>query len=241
MRDSVKPKNTLKNQVLTFNKHQKMSKNFFESKAGKNIMAKMYGIGAAVVIIGALFKIMHWPGADVMLIVGLGTEALIFFVSAFEPPHQEPDWTLVYPELAGMEPSENTKKVETNKGTISQQLDKMLEEAKVTPDLINSLGSGLKSLSDNVSSMSNLTNASVATSEYTDNVQKASKSLEEVNSSYHRAADAMNTLAAISQGTKEYQSQVEHITTEMNRLTQNLSSLNTIYGSMLSAMGKQGA
>lgn len=218
-----------------------MSKNFFESKAGKNVMAKMYGIGAAVVIVGALFKIMHWPGADVMLIVGLGTEALIFFVSAFEPPHQEPDWTLVYPELAGMEPTETKKETKSNSGSISQQLDKMLEEAKVTPDLINSLGSGLKSLSDNVSNMSSLTSASVATSEYTDNVQKASKSLEEVNSSYHRAADAMNTLAAISQGTKDYQNQVEHITTEMNRLTQNLSSLNTIYGSMLSAMGKQGA
>lgn len=216
-----------------------MSKNFFESKTGKNVMAKMYGLGAAVVIVGALFKIMHWPGADVMLIVGLGTEALIFAVSAFEPPHQEPDWTLVYPELAGMEPTESIR--EKDKGPISQQLDKMLEEAKVSPELISSLGSGLKSLSENVSGMSNLANATVATSEYANNVQKASKSLEEVNSSYHRAADAMNTLASISQGTKDYQNQVEHISAEMNRLTKNLSSLNTIYGSMLSAMGKQGA
>lgn len=216
-----------------------MSKNFFESKTGKNVMAKMYGIGAAVVIVGALFKIMHWPGANEMLIIGLGTEALIFFVSAFEPPHQEPDWTLVYPELAGMEPSES--KSSKNQGSISQQLDKMLEEAKVTPDLIGSLGTGLKSLSENVSSMSNLSNASVATSEYTENVQKASKSLEQVNSSYTRAADAMNTLAAVSQGTQDYQNQVEHITAEMNRLTKNLSTLNTVYGSMLTAMGKQGA
>lgn len=218
-----------------------MSKNFFESKTGKNLMAKMYGIGAAVVIVGALFKIQHWPFADAMLIVGLGTEALIFFISAFEPPHQEPDWTLVYPELAGMEPSEASRKETKDQGSISQQLDKMLEEAKVSPDLIGSLGTGLKSLSDNVSSMANLTNASVATSEYTDNVQKASKSLEEVNSSYHRAADAMNTLASVSQGTKDYQDQVEHITAEMNRLTKNLSSLNTVYGSMLTAMGKESA
>eukprot|EP00389_Voromonas_pontica_P004688 GDKH01006975.1.p1 GENE.GDKH01006975.1~~GDKH01006975.1.p1 ORF type:complete len:226 (+),score=30.45 GDKH01006975.1:24-680(+) len=218
-----------------------MSKNFFESKTGKNVMAKMYGIGAAVVIVGALFKIQHWPGADLMLIAGLGTEALIFLVSAFEPPHQEPDWTLVYPELAGMEPSEASRKETKDQGSISQQLDKMLEEAKVSPDLIGSLGTGLKSLSDNVSSMANLTNASVATSEYTDNVQKASKSLEEVNSSYHRAADAMNTLASVSQGTKDYQDQVEHITAEMNRLTKNLSSLNTVYGSMLTAMGKESA
>ncbi|HYG17034.1 MAG TPA: gliding motility protein GldL [Bacteroidia bacterium] len=215
--------------------------NFFESKTGKNVMAKAYGLGAAIVIVGALFKIMHWPGADTMLIVGLGTEALIFTISAFEPPHHEPDWTLVYPELAGMEPTETKSKKEEKQGSISQQLDKMLEEAKVTPDLISSLGSGLKSLSDNVSNMSSLSNATVATSEYTENVQKASKSLEAVNSSYHKAADAMNTLAAISQGTKEYQNQVESISAEMNRLTSNLASLNTVYGSMLSAMGKQGA
>jgi len=215
-----------------------MSKNFFESKAGKNIMAKMYGLGAAVVIVGALFKIQHWPGADLMLIVGLGTEALIFAVSAFEPPHEEPDWTLVYPELAGMEPTDKPKSAK-DQGSISQQLDKMLEEAKVSPELIGSLGTGLQSLSENVSNMSNLTNATVATSEYTDNVQKASKSLEEVNSSFHKAGDAMNTLASVSAGTKEYQEQVEHISAEMNRLTQNLSSLNTVYGSMLTAMGKQ--
>lgn len=203
-------------------------------------MAKMYGLGAAVVIVGALFKIQHWPGADIMLIAGLGTEALIFFVSAFEPPHQEPDWTLVYPELAGMEPTEKPKSTK-DQGSISQQLDKMLEEAQVSPELIGNLGTGLKSLSDNVSNMSNLTNASVATSEYTENVQKASKSLEQVNTSYTKAADAMNTLASVSQGTKDYQDQVEHITAEMNRLSQNLASLNTVYGSMLTAMGKQSA
>ena len=80
-----------------------MGNSFLESKGFKSFMAKAYGLGAAVVIVGALFKILHWKGADVMLMVGLLTEAAIFFVSAFEPPHQEPDWTLVYPELAGLE------------------------------------------------------------------------------------------------------------------------------------------
>ncbi|MDD4746119.1 MAG: gliding motility protein GldL [Salinivirgaceae bacterium] len=75
---------------------------FVESKAYKNIMKFVYGWGAAVVLMGALFKIMHWPGAGPMLIAGMGTEVLIFFLSAFEPLHEEVDWTLVYPELAGM-------------------------------------------------------------------------------------------------------------------------------------------
>ena len=76
--------------------------NLVRSKGYKNFMAKLYGWGAAVVIIGALFKINHWPGAVPMLILGMGTESVIFFLSAFEPPHVEWDWSLVYPELAGM-------------------------------------------------------------------------------------------------------------------------------------------
>ena len=75
---------------------------FTHTRRYRNFMAKVYGLGASVVIIGALFKINHYPGADIMLIIGLGTEAVIFFFSAFEPPSREPDWSLVYPELAGM-------------------------------------------------------------------------------------------------------------------------------------------
>lgn len=194
-----------------------------------------YGLGAAVVIVGALFKIMHWPFANEMLIIGMGTEAIIFVISAFEPIHQEVDWSLVYPELAGMEPNE--KKPAKKDGSVSQQLDKMLEEAKVGPDLISSLGSGLKSLSDNVKGMSDISNASVATNEYTESVQKASKSLEGVSSSYNKAMDAMNSLAEISTGTKEYQNQVEHISSEMKKLASNIAGLNSVYGNMLTAMG----
>lgn len=70
------------------------------SKGWKKFMAKLYGWGAAVVIVGALFKIEHLPGASIMLSVGLGVEAFIFFMSAFEPIHEDPNWELVYPELA---------------------------------------------------------------------------------------------------------------------------------------------
>jgi len=210
--------------------------NFFESKAGKKIMSMAYGLGAAVVIVGALFKIMHWPGANEMLIAGMGTEAVIFVISAFEPIHQEVDWSLVYPELAGLEADEK-KKDKKNQGTVSQQLDQMLEDAKVGPELISSLGTGLKSLSDNVKGMSDISGASVATNEYTENVQKASKSLESVSSSYNRAVEAMNSLAEISEGTKTYQDQMTSINNEMGKLSNNIASLNSIYGNMLSAMG----
>ena len=74
-----------------------------ETEGYKKFMAKVYGWGAAIVLLGALFKIQHYPGASIMLVVGLSTEAIIFFFSAFEPLHQELDWTLVYPELAGLD------------------------------------------------------------------------------------------------------------------------------------------
>ncbi len=197
-----------------------MKNSFLESKGFKSFMAKAYGIGAAVVIIGALFKILHWKGADLMLMVGLLTEAAIFFISAFEPPHAEPDWSLVYPELAGMEPKE--KKSSANKGTITQQLDKMMEEAKIGPDLISSLGNGMRTLSENVTNMKDLSTAAVATDTYTKNVQAAADSLTGINTSYTKAVTAMEGLVNASEGSREYGAQIE-------KMTKNLASLNSIY------------
>ncbi|MSQ78958.1 MAG: gliding motility protein GldL [Flavobacteriaceae bacterium] len=189
-------------------------KSVFESKKWKTMMTFIYGVGASVVIVGALFKILHWPGADLMLIIGLLTEAGIFLISAFEPVHMDADWSLVYPELAGMEGKK--------KGTVSQQLDKMLEDAKVTPDLISSLGTNLKSLGDNVSQMNDLSSAASATNEYAQNVTKASSSVSAINESYLKAADAMNSLASAGSNAGEYGNQ-------MDKITKNLASLNQVY------------
>jgi gliding motility-associated protein GldL len=188
--------------------------------AFKKVMAKVYGIGAAIVIVGALFKILHWKGADVMLMIGLLTEAFLFTISAFEPLHKETDWTLVYPELAGLDAKENASKKAS--GTVSQQLDQMLEEAKVGPELIQSLGNGLKSLSENVSNLKDLSSAAVATDEYTKNVQTASASVSGISSSYSKAVDAIGGLVTASEGSKEYGMQID-------RMTKNLSSLNAVY------------
>ena len=155
-----------------------MSKSFFESKKWKKTMNFIYGFGAAIVIVGALFKILHLPGANLMLSVGLLTEAAIFAISAFEPVHSEPDWTLVYPELAGGEP---TQRKSSNTGSsVSQQLDSMLSQAKIGPELIESLGTGLTSLSTNVKEMANLSNAVVATNEYAESATKAAHNMNSI-------------------------------------------------------------
>ncbi len=211
---------------------------FFESKTGKNVMAKAYGIGAAVVILGALFKIQHYPGADIMLILGMGVEAIIFFISAFEPIHEEWDWSLVYPELAGMEGEARPKS--DGGDAVSQQLDKMLSEAKIGPDLIEGLGSGLKSLSTNVSSMADLSGATVGTKEYADNIHKANEQLIGMNTSYGRAVSALDSLSETTESFKETTSKVANINVTLNdslvSFDQNIQNLNKVYGGMLNAM-----
>ncbi|MEG1763221.1 MAG: gliding motility protein GldL, partial [Bacteroidales bacterium] len=102
-------------------------------------MSKLYGLGASIVILGALFKIQHFPGAAIMLVGGMSIEAIIFFFSAFEPLHEEYDWSLVYPELAGMEGPKSGHALQRNAGVpmrasndpLSQKLDELLSNANI--------------------------------------------------------------------------------------------------------------
>lgn len=215
---------------------------FTQGKGFKQLMSKLYGFGAAIVIVGALFKIQHWEGAGVMLTVGLLTEAVIFFFSAFEPPHEEVDWSLVYPELAGMhEPGADRKKPKAASGDpVAQYLDKLMADAKVGPELIQSLGTGLKSLGENTAKMATLSNAAVATEEYSKNVAAASKTVSTLTASYEKVASTMNGMSVAHQellnnlnGTVE---DTKRYKDEVSKLAKNLSSLNTIYGNMLTAM-----
>jgi len=166
----------------------------FKTKGYKNFMSKLYGWGAAVVIIGALFKINHYTGADVMLIIGLGTESLIFFFSAFEPPHVEPDWSLVYPQLAGIYHGEEVDdgKAFGTRDTITQELDKMLEKAKVGPELIASLSKGLTNLSETTAKLSNVADASFANEKYVTTMKGATESVTILNESYRKTAQSLD-------------------------------------------------
>lgn len=186
------------------------------------IMPKVYGIGAAVVIVGAMFKIMHWEGANAMLILGLSTEAVIFFLSSFQPMGHEPDWTRVYPELAD-DYQGGVKKIASKPGeSVTKKLDEMLTDAKIEPVMLDSLGRGMRSLTETVGKMSNLTDATVATSEYAKNVKEASRSILDLNKSYATTVSAMSEMANASKDAKEYHSQVQII-------TKNLGSLNAVY------------
>lgn len=190
----------------------------------KTIMPKVYGIGAAVVIVGALFKILHWTGADEMLMIGLFTEAGIFLLSAFEPAHQEVDWSKVYPELSeDFEPTVAAPRVSNKQGaSLTQQLDVSLEKAKIGPELLDSLGKGLNNLAESAKKMSNLSDAAVATNDYAASVKKASSQLIEMNKSYDTAIKAVSSMSEASKDAGEYHSQVQ-------KVTKNLAALNSVY------------
>lgn len=198
------------------------NKGGFKDVFFNKIMPMVYGLGAAVVIVGAMFKIMHWPGAGPMLVVGLSTEALIFVFSSFQPVPHDPKWERVYPQLADdYYEEEEEGEIASNDG-LTRRLDDMLSEANITQDVVNKLGAGFNSLSSSVSNLKDLSDASVASNEYANNVKQASKSLLEMNKSYSKTVDAMSEMANASVDAKEYHSQVQNI-------TKNLGALNAVY------------
>ena len=197
------------------------------SASWKKFMAKLYGIGAAVVIVGALFKIMHWPFSGPLLVVGLSTEAVIFFFSAFEPLHDEPKWELVYPELADHgSDDEHDEIAETSSDDgkeelpITEQLDNMLEEAKIGPELIESLGSGLRSLSDNAGKLSNISDASVATNQYVDSVRNAATSVDQLTQNYSKASESIASISMTSDDGNSYADSLRSVSAKLQELNQ---------------------
>jgi gliding motility-associated protein GldL len=197
------------------------------SKGYKNFMAKLYGLGAAVVIMGALFKILHLQGADIMLLVGMSTESIIFAFSAFEPLHVEYNWALVYPQLAmGHDEDKKQKKVAT--GTITQQLDRALEEAKVGPELLESLVVGMRNLGENARQLSGVSDSVAATDSFVSNLSKATESIRNLSASYEKTAEIVGENSG---ATSEYFQKIEKATDAIDKLTtvyeQTVQTMNT--------------
>jgi len=221
-----------------------------QSSGWKNFIAKLYGLGASVVIIGALFKIQHWPLAGTMLTIGLLTEAVIFFFSAFEPLHEEIDWSLVYPELAGIPEDESPELAAHGgkHGAVSgggggygggagvvalAKFDEMLEKSEISPDLFQKLGVGMKKLSETTANMTAMGDVSAASTKYMNTINTANDSLGQLSDSYQATAKVINetgstyrnmaeSFSVIEVGGKSYKDQLE-------TLNKNLSALNAVY------------
>ncbi|KIA87476.1 gliding motility protein GldL [Flavobacterium sp. AED] len=211
----------------------------------KKTMNFAYGMGAAVVIIGALFKITHlefgFITGNLMLTIGLVVEAAIFALSAFEPVDDELDWTLVYPELAnGKSTGLKKAKVETPsdaQGLLSQKLDAMLKDAKIDGELMSSLGNSIKNFESAAKGIAPTVDSIASTKKYSEELTLAAAQMESLNSLYKIQLQSASRNAQINEEVAENNLKLKD---QMQSLTSNLSSLNSVYGGMLSAMNNKG-
>ncbi len=223
----------------------------------KNFIHKLYSWGASIVLVGALFKITHWPGATIMLTVGLLTEAVIFFFSGIEPPHEEIDWTLVYPELKVSEEGEDiltTGKSGSKKGGGTDlpvasveaiaKFDEMLQKAG-DDGLFEKLNQGLNKLSDNVVKLNDITDASVATNEFAENVKNASQKVNTLSETYEKSANefssASNDLnSAVKNSSQTITYSVDSLSDSFNKtaetVTNHKQELDNAYTNLVSSM-----
>lgn len=208
--------------------------NITDAKWYKAMMPKLYGWGAALVILGALFKIEHFPGASIMLIIGLSTEAIIFFFSAFEKTHVDYEWDRVYPILG------HDHMTDPANMTPAQQLDDALEKAKIDNELVESLNEGLRAFGEASTQLNETISAASGISEYNNQIQEGVKNMNALNSLYELQLQASNQqMEATTIFLQNLQSSVEDskkFQEQVSQLAVNLEQMNKVYGNMLTAM-----
>lgn len=214
-----------------------------QSKSTKKLFNMAYGLGASVVIIGALFKILHWEfgflNGGLLLAVGLITEAAIFAISAFEPVDEDLDWSLVYPELAGGEASGRKKgeaaQIKEAEASLSAKLDELLKEAGIDASLMESLGSSIRNFEGAAKGIAPTVDAMESTRKYSEEMVHAAAQMESLNSLYKVQLESASKQASVN---AEVVQNASALKDQMSSLASNLSSLNGVYGGMLSAMSR---
>ena len=208
-----------------------------QTRNTKKIFNYAYGIGASIVILGALFKIQHWAGGGMMLTIGMAVEALVFFVSAFDSVEDDLDWSLVYPELAGGSLRDKDKaEAKEAQSLLSQKLDSMLKEAKLDAGLMKSLGDSIQNFKGAAENIAPAVDSIAATNRYSEQLSLAAAQMESLNSLYKVQLDSSSRQADINEQVTVNAGKLKE---QMESLATNLSSLNGVYGGMLSAMSNK--
>jgi gliding motility-associated protein GldL len=208
-----------------------------QSLKSKKILNLVYGLGASIVLIGALFKILHYQlgplTGGVMLTVGLLTEAFIFAYSAFfEPIEEDLEWERVYPELAGGKAAEKDPNA---KGILTQKLDDMLRESNLDAELVGSLSESIKNFKGAAESINTSVDTVANTHKYNEEMAVAAVHLESLNGLYKVQSENTERQSFLNESMLKHSEKLE---SQMEALANNLSSLNSVYGGMLSAMNK---
>lgn len=212
-----------------------------KSRSSKKFFQMAYGLGASIVLIGALFKITHMEiagiGGNILLTIGLVTEAIIFAISAFEPVEDDVDWSLVYPELSGGPGQERSmvggQGAQEESQGLSKKLDEMLKEAKIDSELMGSLSNSIRSFEGAAKGIAPTAEAMSSTAKYSEEMALAAAQMDSLNSLYKSQIESSSRQA---EANEQIVQNAEQLKQQMQHLATNLSSLNGVYGGMLSAM-----
>ncbi len=222
---------------------------WYESYQGKKVVGAVYSLGASVVIIGALFKIMHFPGAGPMLMIGMGIEALLFALGSLDRPHAEFHWENVFPQLMeyGTEPKLledlQSRPRPTLLGAGAEGGKKSAEVPVIDEKAVEALKAGIANLSKTANQLSELGTVAVVTNKLNEKLDAAGEAADqfveagkaigakgnELSATYAQVNADMQKVAA---GTKAYESQIKAISTQLN-------GLNAVYELQLKALQSQ--
>lgn len=188
------------------------SLNMANKKKGKIGIDSFISWGATIVIVGLMFKLQHWEWGDWMIVIGLGTEAILFLLLGFQ--------------AIGSDSSEDDTASNVQVTGHTAALDSMLQNADISQETINNLGVGLKSFSETVGAISKVADSAVATEEFVDKMKSASLGFDKFNSAFERAATDLSNIGVGKIDTSSYNDQIQE-------LSQKLESLNAIYAKEL--------
>lgn len=209
---------------------------FFESNGGKYLKNLIIGMGACVVLMGALFKIQHWPGASIMLTVGMITEAVIFAMLGLLPPHADYYWERFYPNITENPHVEAYKKgIKEHHsaahgavggghqgGSALASMDKMMEEAQITPASLKKLSESFSSFGKTVEQIKDVSNVAASTDAYSKSAKEAADALGQMKNTFVGATKTMGSFNEAAGDTAKFHEQVKV-------LSKNLGTLNNIY------------
>jgi len=207
------------------------------SKAWKTLMGYVYGIGAAIVLAGALFKLQHWPGGSIMLTIGMSAEVLIFFLSSFEPPVEIPDWAKVYPQLRENYFEDDLDGSFGLRNNSMGAFSSMLQEAEITPELMGQVKKGLQDLGNTASSLSDISTATVATDLYVRNLNSASESMNTFAALNSQASEKIDK--SLDELTKSYSHTSQVISKSSKEVAETISNSSKILNEQLSESGQK--
>lgn len=200
---------------------------FFETDKGKYLKNLIIGLGASVVLLGALFKIQHWPGGSIMLTAGMSTEVFLFALLGLLPPHADYYWERFYPDITKSPHLDEghghgKKEVGGKKESPAKSLDQMMEDASITPATIKRLGDNFQKFGQTVEQMKDITNVTAATGKYSQSATEAADALGKMKDTFLGAAKTMGAFNSAADDTAKFHDQVKV-------LSKNLGTLNQIY------------